>query len=686
MNTNWFRERFLPPSKSSSRRGRPASCLNAYRPQLEALEDRTLLSAGALDPTFGNQGKVIVSGQSARQYKAVAIQPDGKIVVVGDIDTTSFTWLVERFLPDGTPDPNFGNNGVAQLVQFGGVYEVARAVALQPNGDIVVAGQGGGNVTSPTFWALARYLPNGRLDPNFGMNGALTFSQFTGIQDSANAVALDSAGRIVVVGKGDGTGGAFSLARLLPNGQPDGSFNGTGHVTTGFLGVANEDQAEGVVIQPNGEIVAAGQAGVSKGSNSLSLPDIALARYDDSGHLDLGFGPSGNGIVLTDFSSDLNTSDNATSVALEPDGGIVAAGSSVGPGTYTWAALARYSSNGVPDTSFHSTGKERFLLPEATVNPINSLAIQADGKIVAAGSTDSGTGDFALERFNPDGSIDATFGNAGQVSTDFPGGGEQAFGVALQADGKIVAVGTSSNNNVGSALARYENDHLQFSAPAYSVGENGGSAIITITRVGGVTGTVSAVVSTSNGSARAGANYLPVSTTVVFNPGETSKTISIPILPEAFADGNETVNLTLSSPSGAGIGNPGTAVLTIVDAAPFRPIDVTSQLAISLGKVRLDAATGKATQKVTIRNVGGEAVWGPLTLVLDGLKSKVKVRRRSGLTQHLAPLGSPFVSIVPDPADQLASQSQVVITMRFSDPLDLPIRYRPQVLAGFGAV
>jgi uncharacterized delta-60 repeat protein len=269
MNTNWFRERFLPPSKSSRRRGRPASCLNAYRPQLEALEDRTLLSAGALDPTFGNQGKVIVSGQSARQYKAVAIQPDGKIVV-GDIDTTSFTWLVERFLPDGTPDPNFGNNGVAQLVQFGGVYEVARAVALQPNGDIVVAGQGGGNATSPTFWALARYLPNGRLDPNFGMNGALTFSQFTGIQNSANAVALDSAGRIVVVGKGDGTGGAFSVARFLPNGQPDGSFNGTGHVTTGFLGVANEDQAEGVVIQPNGDIVVAGQAGVSKGSNSLS--------------------------------------------------------------------------------------------------------------------------------------------------------------------------------------------------------------------------------------------------------------------------------------------------------------------------------------------------------------------------------------------------------------------------------
>src|SRR5262249_44194577 len=271
--------------------------LNSFRPRLEALEDRTLLAAGALDPTFGNQGEVITSiANGSPQANAVAIQPDGKIVVVGDIYHPGYRqWLVERYLPDGTPDANFGNNGVAQSVQFGfgGSYEIARAVVLQANGDIVVAGQGGGGAFAPTFWALARYLPNGTLDSNFAMNGTLTFSYFTGIQNSANALALDSAGRIVVAGKGDGTGAAFSAAGFLPNGQPDGSFNGTGHVTTGFFGVPSEDQAESVVIQPNGEIVVAGQAGVSKGGNSL--PDFALARYDDSGHLDLGFGPSGNG-------------------------------------------------------------------------------------------------------------------------------------------------------------------------------------------------------------------------------------------------------------------------------------------------------------------------------------------------------------------------------------------------------
>jgi hypothetical protein len=266
-------------------------------------------------------------------------------------------------------------------------------------------------------------------------------------------------------------------------------------------------------------------------------------------------------------------------------------------------------------------------------------------------------------------------------------GTDTASGMALQPDGKIVVGGTTVVNGTNEfALARLQNDHLQFSAPAYSVSENGGAATITVTRVGGTTGTVSAVVSTSDGSAKAGTDYTPVSTTVVFHPGETTKTITIPILSDGLVDGNETVNLALSNASGAGIGDPASAVLTIVDAAPGMPVDVTPRLAVSLGKVHLNAATGKATQKVTIRNLGGEAVWGPLTLILEGLKPKVKVRHRSGVTRHLAPIGSPFMTIVPGPKDQLAGHSMVILVVRFNDPLDLPIHYRPLVVAGFGPV
>jgi hypothetical protein len=103
------------------------------------------------------------------------------------------------------------------------------------------------------------------------------------------------------------------------------------------------------------------------------------------------------------------------------------------------------------------------------------------------------------------------------------------------------------------------------------------------------------------------------------------------------------------------------------------------------GKVHIDPTTGRAVQKVTIRNLSGQALWGPLTLIFDGLKHKEKVRHRAGLTLHLAPLGSPFVTFVPGPSDQRAARAGFVIVVRFSDPLDLPIHYTPRVLSGAGA-
>jgi uncharacterized delta-60 repeat protein len=349
--------------------------------------------------------------------------------------------------------------------------------------------------------------------------------------------------------------------------------------------------------------------------------------------------------------------------------------------------VARYNPDGTLDHSFHQDGKVYTKISSIGEDVGQSVVLQPDGKILVAGSSGaSGSTRFLVVRYNPDGTLDTSFAGTG-LTEPMVTGSDLASSMALQPDGKIVVAGTSPENGRAEfGLARLQNDQLQFSAPAYTVSENGGTATITIARAGGTTGTVSAVVSTSNGSAKAGTDYTPVSTTVVFNSGETSKTITIPILSDGLVDGNETVLLTLSNPSGAGIGNPATAVLTSVDAAPAKPIDVTPRLAVSLGKVHRDAATGKAMQKVTVRNVSGEAIWGPLTLILGGLNPKVKVRHRAGVTQHFAPLGSPFVSIVPGPTDQLASQSMVIIVVRFSDPLDLPIRYRPQVLAGFGPV
>jgi uncharacterized delta-60 repeat protein len=683
MNTNGFRNRFLRPSLSSSRRRHSGGIPASFRPRLEALEDRTLLSTGAPDPTFGIPGTGTATffiPNADAKLNAIALQSDGKIVAVGSATINGVSeWAMERFNADGSLDTLFGG-GAPVLTPFSGTDSEAFAVAIDRlSGNIWVAGRAGSIGTGA--FGLAEYLPDGQLD-RIGVPGKVT-TTFGG-DDAAFGLALDyqdsqSLGDPVVVGQSSSGGGDFALARYDILEQLDQRFGGgTGKVTTDFFN-NSLDQANAVAIQPDHKIVVVGKT-LYAGTGHTN--DFALARYNPNGTPDINFGAGG--IVTTDFFANY---DEANSVTVQSDGKIVVVGEADDASGHKTLGLARYQPNGTLDPSFGQGGKVTIHITPTSDDIAKSVAIGPDGKIVVAGtSTTAQTKLFVVARYNPDGTLDRSFARVG-LTEPVVTGTDNASGMALQPDGKIVVAGTTVVNGTDEfGLVRLQNDHLQFSAPTYSVGENGGAATITINRVGGTTGTVSAVVSTSNGSAKAGTDYTPVSTTVVFNSGETSKTITIPILSDGLVDGNETVNLALSNPSGAGIGNPASAVLTIVDAAPGKPVDVTPRLAVSLGKVHLDAATGKATQKVTIRNVGGEAVWGPLTLVLEGLKPKVKVRHRSGVTRHLAPIGSPFMTVVPGPADQLASQSMVIIVVRFSDPLDLPIRYRPLVVAGFGAV
>ena len=165
--------------------------------------------------------------------------------------------------------------------------------------------------------------------------------------------------------------------------------------------------------------------------------DFTLVRYNTDGSLDTSFG--GTGKVTTDFGSD----DSAASVAIQADGKIVAAGSSANTSDFDFA-LARYDSDGSLDTSFGGTGKVMtdFM---ASYDFADSIAIEADGKIVAAGYTDPPISDFALARYNSDGSLDTSFGGTGKITTDFSRSEAQARSVAIQADGKIVAAGYSGH-------------------------------------------------------------------------------------------------------------------------------------------------------------------------------------------------------------------------------------------------
>jgi uncharacterized delta-60 repeat protein len=403
---------------------------------------------GDLDPTFGSGGKVITTfpgqvGNLAGAY-AVALQPDGKIVAAG---WAGVQFALARYNPDGSLDTTFGSGGRVRT-SLGGSAR-GRALALQPDGKIVVAG-------TPGF-RLARYNPDGSPDLDFGAFG--TISTDLGSGSNAFALGLQSDGKLVVAGQSklDGSGTDFAVARYTPEafvvgGGLDGSF-GTGGVAT--TDVRFRDEAFAVAVQPDGKIVAAGRASAS----AMFGPSVvALARYHPDGSADLSFG--GGGQVTTAFNNGDN--DRASALALQPDGKIVVAGVTATNGGGSAFAVARYNADGSLDGTFGSAGQVITVVGDYLPSDDSALAVvvQPDGAIVVGGDAATSTGQFALVRYTSNGSLDSGFGNAGRVITAFSQSGSHVagngfYGLALQPDGKIVAAGVLAGEGAF-ALARYQ--------------------------------------------------------------------------------------------------------------------------------------------------------------------------------------------------------------------------------------
>ncbi len=355
----------------------------------------------------------------------MALQADGKIVVVGSGADGDFA--LARYNPNGSLDTSFSGDG-RQTTDFGG-FDQATGVALQGDGKIVAVGGGGADDDV----ALARYNPNGSLDPSFSGDGR-QMTDFGGFDD-ANGVALQADGKIVAVGRAPE--GDFALARYTANGSLDPTFSGDGKQTTDFGGFG--EGATGVALLGDGKIVAVGDGGPD-----FFAGDFALARYNPNGSLDPSF--SGDGKQTTDFGD----FDRARGVALQGDGKIVAVGMAFSVDNNF--ALARYNPNGSLDPTFSGDGKQT--TDFGGFDQANGVALRGDGKIVVVGDAGGFPSDFALARYNPDGSLDTSLSGDGQQTTDFGGDSDAAFGVALQGDGKIVAVGGGGADE-DFALARY---------------------------------------------------------------------------------------------------------------------------------------------------------------------------------------------------------------------------------------
>jgi uncharacterized delta-60 repeat protein len=336
------------------------------------------------------------------------LQPAGALAATGTLDTT------------------FGSSGYA--VTPIGTWSAAAAVAVQPDGKIVTAGES--QLNGVDVITATRMTAGGQLDQTFGKRGIVTVAigGAAGV-DSGAGLALQPDGKIVIAGTGEPNGSpTFAVVRLTSTGALDTAFGQCGVATVPIGGAAI---ANAVAVQPNGQIVVGGTANVS-GTNHF-----AVTRLNANGTLDTTFGTRG---VTT-----LAPAGGAWGMVLQPNGAVVLAGPETYNGTQAYMA-ARVLANGTLDPSFGQGGI--VTTPIGLTATPDAVALQADGKIVITGDATTSTGVVATERLNPDGSLDATFGSGGIAS--FNGAGVNA--VAIDGSGRIVLAG------VGAAAVRLDGD------------------------------------------------------------------------------------------------------------------------------------------------------------------------------------------------------------------------------------
>jgi uncharacterized delta-60 repeat protein len=401
-------------------------------------------------------GKLIlpVSG-AADAAMSMQIAPGGQILLQGfGTANSQQDFALARLTIDGYLDSSFSGDGLA-LTAIGSSHDVVSAGALLSDGKVLVAGH---TVSGSTVdFVLARYDDSGSLDTSFGTSGR-TVTALGTATDQANAITVQADGKILVAGYSFFTGSAmdFSIARYSAAGSLDTTFSTDGKHSVDFS--LNNDIAHAVAVQADGKILLAGSAG--SGSNL----DFGLARLNSDGSLDNTF--SGDARQVTAMGTG---EDVARAMVLLADGKILLAGHATTNSNSDFA-LARYLSDGSLDTTFGVSGKVMTAIGSGK-DQATAIAVQSDGKIILVGvSTQGTTDDFALVRYLSNGALDSTFGSGGKVVAAVGSGADIAYSVALQSDGKILVSGSAANgSDLDFAIARFNSDgslDTQFAAPS----------------------------------------------------------------------------------------------------------------------------------------------------------------------------------------------------------------------------
>jgi len=386
-----------------------------------------VLLAGDLDTTFGAGGKVTTQiGSSKSEALAIALQTDGKFVAAGySFNGANTDFALARYNSNGSLDAGFGTGGKV-TTDIGNADNASLALAIQPDGKFVAAGSSFNGADDD--FALVRYNSNGTLDDTFG-TGGIVATNFNNSFETIDAIAVQTDGKIVAAGyRFNGSFFHFALARYNSNGTLDETFGTGGKVTTEFTGF--DDLARAIALQTDGKIIVVGEANT----------DFAVARYNSNGSLDSTFGAGGK--VVTS----INLFDSAYDVAVQADGKIIAAGET-GDGNNSDFALIRYNSDGSLDTTFDNDGIVTTSIGTSD-EFASSVAVQTGGKIIVGGFSFNGSNDdFALARYNSNGSLDSTFGAGGKVTTDFGNSSyDYISALAIQSGNRVIAVGSANTN------------------------------------------------------------------------------------------------------------------------------------------------------------------------------------------------------------------------------------------------
>jgi uncharacterized delta-60 repeat protein len=368
-----------------------------------------MASPGDLDTTFGSGGRKTVNFGGVDAARAVVVQPNGRVVVAGGGGPASSFCVVRLRAANGTLDPTFGSGG-KKVIDFGGEDEGAHAVALQPDGKILLAGD---THLKP---AVVRLRVNGTLDPSFENDGKKAFSW--GAIGRITAVVVAPNGKILLGGFSGPEGGDIKVARLNANGLLDKTFGTGGIAAVDFGGT---EFGEAMARQADGRILVAGRADAG---------GAIVARLRATGALDPDFGAGGR-VTLPGGGS-------ANAVLVQPDRRIVVAGNASGSGAMT---VTRLMPSGSLDTGFGTNGTTAIDFG-ALADLAGGAVLQPDGRIVVAGYTQA-TEDVAVARLTSGGALDPSFGAGGKATVDF---GVATFGnaVALAPNGRIVVAGQKS--------------------------------------------------------------------------------------------------------------------------------------------------------------------------------------------------------------------------------------------------